>query len=755
MSTVCCCSMKAISASFSNEGMARSSRCFRSNTSIDTNARAMKNGNDCMYAMARSCSSGESATTSRPSFASRNAQKAAAAGPRWAVTTTRSPGSMLVIDGGPNNGCVASRLASGGKISSRSLPGRSFVETTSITTVSRPSRSRMSRRTPASAENGTARMTTSAAATSASEAGRTPSVVCSSLASSVSQTRAFPCRASEDARNCPKWPYPTMPNVSKPMHVGAYPGCPRTLRRKSGSRRPRPRRACRCLACGNLLRRAPFGRPRPVRRHTLVRRRAPARCALARGALACRRALGRGALRGAGPLLRLLGRARRVLAWCALPPRRPLLRCALARRGLRTRASFLRGRLAGTGLPRGRAPRSRVVRLLLRTACLRPRGALLRGRLPGAGLPRPGLANRWASPRPDHRRGRRQLLVRRWRSAGVLRLQLVRAEGASSGAPGGDDDRAEPVGREEERDDEPETGHQRAESQASEAGEERAEPSADPAAMDHQPSEDQGAGDVAERPQHGERPEDGQAERDADNARHDDHAEDGRDDPEEEPEEERRPYSASGDDDGVGGTREQPHEQQPQHRRREGDRQPQQRQDDDDESGKEAVDVELLHVAPDRPARRGRGRAGRDVAMNVRARPYGRLPVEHGDTAVDAPADEGVAVQHERVAGDASIDPEVAATDVHGAVHAAVDPGGPIGGHRRSGDGLAARHDEAAGHADAAAVLVTAVLGAGGMHARQQEHKDNCCRREDSTAHGASVTVGNARFRDARPLRLR
>ena len=110
-----------------------------------------------------------------------------------------------------------------------------------------------------------------------------------------------------------------------------------------------------------------------------------------------------------------------------------------------------------------------------------------------------------------------------------------------------------------------------------------------------------------------------------------------------------------------------------------------------------------------RAARRSRARG--DVATNVRARQYGRLPVEHGDTAVDAPADDCVAVQHERVAGDVSVDPEVAVAHVHGAVHAAVDAGRAVGRNRRSVDGLAVRHDEPARHADAAAVLVSVCPG--------------------------------------------
>jgi hypothetical protein len=36
------------------------------------------------------------------------------------------------------------------------------------------------------------------------------------------------------------------------------------------------------------------------------------------------------------------------------------------------------------------------------------------------------------------------------------------------------------------------------------------------------------------------------------------------------------------------------------------------------------------------------------------------------------------------------------------------------------------------------------------LHARQQKDEENCCRREDSTAHAAIVTVRNARFGDAR-----
>ena len=155
-------------------------------------------------------------------------------------------------------------------------------------------------------------------------------------------------------------------------------------------------------------------------------------------------------------------------------------------------------------------------------------------------------------------------------------------------------------------------------------------------------------------------------------------------------------------------------------------------------------------MATDRPASRGRGFARGDVATNIRARAYGRFPVEHGEAAVDAPGDDCVAVQHERVAGDAPVDPEITPAHVHRAVHTAVDQGRTVGGHRWSVDGLASRHDKTAGHADAAVLLVSAVLGAGGLHARQQEEEDNCCRREDSTAHAAIVTLGYARFGDAR-----
>jgi hypothetical protein len=237
----------------------------------------------------------------------------------------------------------------------------------------------------------------------------------------------------------------------------------------------------------------------------------------------------------------------------------------------------------------------------------------------------------------------------------------------------------------------------------------------------HEAPEVQRAGHVAERTQHDERAEHRDTERDADDARNDPDTEDRREDPEEEPKEEGRPDAPSGEDNRVGGTREQPHEQEPEHGCRQGHCHPQHRQDDDDEPGEEAVDVELLYVTTDGSGGGGRGRARSHVAQDVRARPYGRLPVQHGDAAVDAPVDDRIAVEHQRVPGHAAVDQQVASSDVHGAVHAAIDASVSVGRHRRSVDGLALRDDETAGHADAPVTLrlASGVLRAGGMCNRQ------------------------------------
>src|SRR5947208_2667431 len=116
-------------------------------------------------------------------------------------------------------------------------------------------------------------MTTSAAATSTSGADRTPSGTSSSLASSTSYARTLPSRASEAARNCPKWPWPTTPNVSKRMSFGAYPPRPRAGRSLRAARLRAGRLLLRGrLPSAGLRRRALPGRGPPPLSERLGRR---------------------------------------------------------------------------------------------------------------------------------------------------------------------------------------------------------------------------------------------------------------------------------------------------------------------------------------------------------------------------------------------------------------------------------------------------------------------------------------------------
>ncbi len=303
------------------------------------------------------------------------------------------------------------------------------------------------------------------------------------------------------------------------------------------------------------------------------------------------------------------------------------------------------------------------------------------------------------------------------------------------GAPPGNRERTEAIGREYEPDEKPDTGHEGGEAQDAEAGEERSDPRPGRRPPDQEASEAEHAGGVPERSEDCDGPEERAAQRDPHDGRHDEDPEDRAQDPDDEPPEEGHPDAFAGDHGGVGGAREQRDEQEPQDRDRKGDRDPQQRQEHDEEAGEGALEVELLHMALDRPAGRGRRGARGHVALHVGARPHGRLPVDDGHVAVDAARDDGVTVEHERVAGHTTGDGEVAPADVDGAVHSPVDAGVPVGRHGRPVDGLAVGDDEPTCDVDPPAVIV-AYAGvfstAAGLRGRGERGKHDESARDGS-----------------------